>query len=66
MITRTSFSVTIMKKTVYVLSMKGQYYFKLLSSHHLNKKPCRLAVDKENHLLYVGQNGGVVSEFKMT
>ena len=54
------------EKTVYVLPVKGIYHFQLLSSHHFNKKPCRLAVDKENQLLFVGQSGGVVSEFKIT
>ena len=54
------------ENTVYVLSMKGLYHFRLLSSRHFNKKPCRLAVDKDNQLLYVGQSEGVVSEFKIT
>ena len=51
---------------VHVLSVNGQYHCQLLSSHHIKNEPCRLAVDKERQLLYVGQNFGVVGVFKLT
>ena len=53
-------------KAVHVLSVNGQYHCQLLSSHHIKNKPCRLAVDKERQLLYVGQKGNVVGVFKLT
>ena len=53
-------------KAVHVLSVNGQYYCQLLSSHHFKNKPCRLAVDTQRQLLYVGQVTGVVGVFKLT
>ena len=53
-------------KAVHVLSVNGQYHCQLLSSHHFMKEPCRLAVDKERQLLYVGQIWGVVGVFELT
>ena len=53
-------------KAVHVLSVNGQYHCQLLSSHHIENVPCRLAVDKERQLLYVGQNEGVLGVFKLT
>ena len=53
-------------KAVHVLSLNGQYHCPLLSSHHFKSEPCRLAVDKERQLLYVGQMVGVVGVFKLT
>ena len=53
-------------KAVHVLSVNGQYHCQLLSSHHFKNKPCRLAVDKQRQLLYVGQAKGVVGVFKLT
>ena len=53
-------------KAVHVLSVNGHYHCQLLSSHHIKNKPCRLAVDKERQLLYVGQREGVVGVFKLT
>ena len=53
-------------KAVHVLSVNGQYHCQLLSSHHFKNEPCRLAVDKERQLLYVGQKEGVVGVFKLT
>ena len=52
-------------KAVHVLSVNGQYHCQLLLSHHFKSKPCRLAVDKERQLLYVGQNNGVLGVFKL-
>ena len=53
-------------KAVHVLSVNGQYHCQLLSSHHIRNKPCRLAVDEERQLLYVGQWDGVVEVFELT
>ena len=53
-------------KTVHVLSVNGQYHCQLVSSHHIENKPRRLAVDKQRQLLYVGQAKGVVEVFKLT
>ena len=53
-------------KAVHVLSVNGQYHCQLLSSHHIENNPYRLAVDKERQLLYVGQDEGVVGVFKLT
>ena len=53
-------------KAVHVLSVNGQYYCQLLSSHHIENELFRLAVDKERQLLYVGQARGVVGVFKLT
>ena len=55
-----------LNKAVYVLSVNGQYHCQLLSSHHFKNEPCRLAVDKERQLLYVGQDESVVGVFKLT
>ena len=52
-------------KAVHVLSVNGQYHCQLLSSHHMKNTPCRLAVDKERQLLYVGQTENVVGVFKL-
>ena len=51
---------------VHVLSVNGQYHCQLLSSHHIKNNPCRLAVDEERQLLYVGQDRGVVGVFELT
>ena len=53
-------------KAVHVLSVNGHYHCQLLSSHHIENEPRRLALDKERQLLYVGQDGGVVGVFKLT
>ena len=53
-------------QVVHVLSVNGQYRCQLLSSHHFNKEPRKLAVDKERQLLYVGQDNGVVGVFELT
>ena len=53
-------------KAVHVLSVNGQYHCQLLSSHHVKNEPCRLAVDKERQLLYVGKARGVVGVFELT
>ena len=52
-------------KAVHVLSVNGQYHCQLLSAHHIKNRPCRLAVDKERQLLYVGQDKSVVGVFKL-
>ena len=52
-------------KAVHVLSVNGQYHCQLLSSHHIENKPWRLAVDKERQLLYVGQDESVVGVFNL-
>ena len=51
---------------VHVFSVNGQCHCLLLSSHHFENKPYRLAVDKERQLLYVGQGDSVVRVFKLT
>ena len=53
-------------KAVHVFSVNGQYHCQLLSLHHFQNKPYRLAVDKERQLLYVGQQGGVIGVFELT
>ena len=53
-------------KAVHVFSVNGQYHCQLLSSHHINHRPCRLAADKKDQLLYVGQDESVVEVFKIT
>ena len=53
------------EKAVQVLSVNGQYYRQLLSSHHIKSLPFRLAVVKECQLMFVGQELGVVLVFKM-
>ena len=52
-------------KAVHVLSSSGEYERQLLSSDHIDK-PYGLAVDRERHLLYVGQPFGKVGVFTMT
>ena len=52
-------------KVVHVLSVNGQYHCQLLSSHHIENEPYRLAVDKKRQLLYVGQDKGVVEVFNL-
>ena len=53
-------------KVVHVFSVTGQYHGQLLPSLQLNNSPERLAEDKVNQLLYVGQGLGVVSVFKLS
>ena len=53
-------------EAVHVLSVNGQYNCELLSSQHFKNLLCRLAVDKERQLLYVGQRESVVGVFKLT
>ena len=53
-------------KAVHVLSVNGQYHCQLLSSHQFKNSPCRLAVDKERQLMYVGQWEGLVGVFELT
>ena len=52
-------------QAVHVLSSSGGYERQLLSSDHF-VYPWRLAVDRERHLLYVGQEWGKVGVFTMT
>ena len=60
------FLIDYSNRAVHVLSLNGQYHCQLLSSHHFKNNPCRLAVDKERQLLYVGQGKSVVGVFKLT
>ena len=53
-------------KAVHVLSVDDKYYCELLSSHHIQEVPCRLALKKERQQLYVVQVWGVVGMFKLT
>ena len=53
------------KKAVHVFSVHDQYLCQLLTSHHFNDEPLRLAIDKERQLLYVGQYGGQVGVFRL-
>ena len=50
---------------VHVLSVNGQYHRQLLSSHHFQSEPIRLAIDKQLKLLYVGQWNNEVGVFKL-
>ena len=52
------------QKTVYVLSVNGQYQCTLLSSSNITEHPCRLAVDKDRQLLYVGQTNNLVGVYR--
>ena len=53
-------------KAVHMLSVNGQYRCQLLSSHHIENEPFRLAVDKERQQLCVGQMCDVVGVFELT
>ena len=53
------------KKAVHVLSVNGQYHCQLLSSYNIESIHHKLAVDKERHLLYVGQLRSVVEVFNL-
>ena len=52
-------------KAVHILSTNGEYHCQLLSPNDLSNTPCRLAVDKERELLYVGQSDSVVEVFHL-
>ena len=52
-------------QAIYVLSMNGQLHRQLLSSHHMDYKPCRLAVDRQRQRLYVGEYNTVVGVFSL-
>ena len=45
-------------KTIRVFSVNGQFYCQLLSLHHIKKEQCRLALNEERQLLFVGQKKG--------
>ena len=51
--------------SVYMLSLNGQYYSRILSSNHINNVPWRLAVDMRSQFLYIGQGENVVGVFKL-
>ena len=53
-------------EVVYVLSANGQYHCQLLSSRQIKNFPCKLVVDKERQLLYIGESKGVVEVFELT
>ena len=53
-------------KAVHVFSVNGQYHFQLLSPRQMKNQPCRLAFDKERHILYVGQSKALVEAFQLT
>ena len=50
---------------VYVLSVKDQSHSQLLSSKDISR-PCRLSVDRDRQLLYVGEADGTVKVFQLT
>ena len=52
-------------KAIYVFSVNGQYRCQLLSSDHIKKEPCKLTIDKDRALLFVGQQQRVVGQFKL-
>lgn len=52
-------------KAVHIFSVTGQYHCQILSSRHIKKEPCKVAIDKKRKLLYVGQNEGLVGVFNL-
>ena len=52
-------------KSVHVFLVNGQYHSQLLSSLHIKNNPCKIAVDRNRQLLYVGEEHGVVEVFKL-
>ena len=52
------------KKAVYVLSVNGQYQCTLLSSSQIKNYPCRLTIDKDRQLLYIGQTNSMVGVYR--
>ena len=55
-----------LNKAVHVFATNGQYRCQLLSSHHIQSDPVRLAVDREHKTLCVGKCKSVVTVFKLT
>ena len=52
-------------KTVHLLSSNGQYLSQLLPSGLIRISPCKLAVDRERRLLYIGQAWGIMGVFEL-
>ena len=52
-------------KAVYVFSTNFEYQCQIQLSYQIKHKPKKLAVDKEQLLLYVGQENGAVGVFQM-
>ena len=51
--------------SAHVFSSNGLYDRQLLSSNQLHSRPCRMSVDNNNNLFYVGTQNGHVSVFKL-
>ena len=52
-------------KAVHVFLINGQYRCQLLSSNHIASWTYKLALDRKNNLLYVGQSEGMVKVLKL-
>ena len=52
-------------QAVHVFSTNGQYQCQLLSPDYIKNVPCVMAVDKERHLLFVGQRYSFIEVFKL-
>ena len=53
-------------KAVRVLSVNDRCHSQLISPHHINYLPKRLAIDKNSQELLVGQENSIVQVFKLT
>ena len=64
----TSIFVTdsVSNRAVHVWSVSGQYDRQLVSPQQLISKPCRVAVDTQRHVMYVGLEKGTVGVFELT
>jgi hypothetical protein len=53
-------------RAVHVWSVSGQYDRQLMTRQQLNLYPCRVAVDTQRHMMYVGLEKGTVGVFELT
>ena len=54
------------KTVVHVWSVSGQYDRQLVSPQQLISGPCRIAVDTQRHVMYVGLEKDTVGVFELT
>jgi hypothetical protein len=62
----TNIFLTDLNKTIHLLTTNGQYNRQLLSAPQVTGCNSRITIDKEHQLLYVLQDNGTVSVFKLT
>jgi hypothetical protein len=63
---RTSiFVMDFINRAVHVLSVSGHYERQLISRQQLKSHPLRIAIDTQRHVMYVGQDKGLVGVFEL-